>query len=95
MAVFLYLQTCIGEPPVHRDFHSATAIGTNMFIFGGRSDLSGIGTLGPDYYSNKVSVSVVKRNSCTQGCGSGFRDFVDPDPYLKSGSRDKKTKKFQ
>jgi hypothetical protein len=39
---------------VHRDFHSATAIGTNMFIFGGRSDLSGIGTFGPDYYSNKV-----------------------------------------
>lgn len=48
------LLTCIGEPPVHRDFHSATAIGTNMFIFGGRSDLSGIGNFGPDYYSNKV-----------------------------------------
>jgi hypothetical protein len=36
---------------------------------------------------------------CTfgQGCGSGFRDFVDPDPYWESGSgsRDKKTTKFQ
>jgi hypothetical protein len=29
--------------------------------------------------------------------GSGFRDFVDPDPYWESGSgsRGKKTKKFQ
>jgi hypothetical protein len=22
-----------------------------------------------------------------QGCGSGFSDFVDPDPYWESGSR--------
>jgi hypothetical protein len=27
--------------------------------------------------------------------GSGFRDFVDPDPYWESGSRGKKPKKFQ
>jgi hypothetical protein len=27
--------------------------------------------------------------------GSGFRDLVDPDPYWESGSRGKKTKKFQ
>jgi hypothetical protein len=27
--------------------------------------------------------------------GSGFMDFVDPDPYWESGSRGKKTKKFQ
>jgi hypothetical protein len=29
--------------------------------------------------------------------GSGFRDFVDPDPYryLESGSRGNKMKKFQ
>jgi hypothetical protein len=29
--------------------------------------------------------------------GSGFRNFVDPDPYWESGSgsRGKKTKKFQ
>jgi hypothetical protein len=32
-----------------------------------------------------------------QGCvsGSGFNDFVDPDPYWESGSRGKKIKKFQ
>ena len=69
-------QACIGEPPVHRDFHSATAIGLKysysldphkfldlwsqgslMFIFGGRSDLTGGQwhvNMGPDYYSNKV-----------------------------------------
>jgi hypothetical protein len=27
--------------------------------------------------------------------GCGFKDFVDPDPYWESGSRGKKTKKFQ
>jgi len=53
------LLNCIGEPPVHRDFHSATAIGTCMYIFGGRSDLTGGQwqlnvNMGPDYYSNKV-----------------------------------------
>jgi hypothetical protein len=40
-------------------------------------------------------------NSCTweQGCGSGFSNFVDPDPdpYWESGSgsRGKKIKKYQ
>ena len=28
------------EPPMYRDFHTATAIGDKMFIFGGRSDKS-------------------------------------------------------
>jgi hypothetical protein len=27
--------------------------------------------------------------------GSGFSDFVDPNPYWESGSRGKKIKKFQ
>jgi hypothetical protein len=27
--------------------------------------------------------------------GSGFSDFVDPDPYWESGSRGKKIKTFQ
>jgi hypothetical protein len=27
--------------------------------------------------------------------GSGFSDFLDPDPYWESGSRGKKIKKFQ
>eukprot|EP00092_Neocalanus_flemingeri_P007660 GFUD01008272.1.p1 GENE.GFUD01008272.1~~GFUD01008272.1.p1 ORF type:complete len:401 (-),score=117.36 GFUD01008272.1:98-1300(-) len=52
------LLSCMGEPPVHRDFHTATAIGSLMVIFGGRSDLTGGQwqvNMGPDYYSNKVS----------------------------------------
>ena len=71
-------QACIGEPPVHRDFHSATAIGLKaslswwtpscflgslMFIFGGRSDLTGGQwhvNMGPDYYSNKVRLICLK-----------------------------------
>ena len=78
-------QACIGEPPVHRDFHSATAIGkaighghyishhfldflpqgSLMFIFGGRSDLTGGQwqvNMGPDYYSNKVWCVRVNNN---------------------------------
>jgi hypothetical protein len=36
-------------------------------------------------------------NTNEQGCGSGFSEFVDPDPYWESGSgsRGKKVKKFQ
>jgi len=54
------LVSCVGEPPVHRDFHTATALGHLMLIFGGRSDLTGGQwqppvNMGPDYYSNKVS----------------------------------------
>ena len=83
------LQACIGEPPVHRDFHSATAIGLKysysldphkfldlwsqgslMFIFGGRSDLTGGQwhvNMGPDYYSNKVKWKpVIKRGNFKQ-----------------------------
>ncbi|GLH07303.1 hypothetical protein R5R35_003214 [Gryllus longicercus] len=30
-----------GDPPSYRDFHSASAIGSNMYIFGGRGDLNG------------------------------------------------------
>ncbi|XP_067009770.1 kelch domain-containing protein 3 isoform X2 [Anabrus simplex] len=30
-----------GEPPSYRDFHSATAVGSRMYIFGGRGDLNG------------------------------------------------------
>ena len=32
------LLRCSGEPPVCRDFHSATAIGDFMYVFGGRCD---------------------------------------------------------
>eukprot|EP00088_Acartia_fossae_P008534 TRINITY_DN14086_c0_g1_i3.p1 TRINITY_DN14086_c0_g1~~TRINITY_DN14086_c0_g1_i3.p1 ORF type:complete len:430 (-),score=43.45 TRINITY_DN14086_c0_g1_i3:185-1372(-) len=47
------LMNCRGEPPIHRDFHSATTIGKNMFIFGGRSTLT-TGNMYDDIYSNKV-----------------------------------------
>ena len=30
-----------GEPPSYRDFHSATAIGSLMYVFGGRGDSEG------------------------------------------------------
>jgi hypothetical protein len=44
--------------------------------------------------------SKVREQSTSQGCGSGFSDFVDPDPYWwESGSRiqgqEKNIKKFQ
>merc|ERR1711953_550530 len=32
------LLRCRGEPPAYRDFHSATAIGDCMYVFGGRCD---------------------------------------------------------
>ena len=32
------LVRCSDEPPLYRDFHTATAIGNRMYIFGGRSD---------------------------------------------------------
>ena len=56
----LSLQTCSGDPPAHRDFHTATAVGNMMVIFGGRSDQNTgapfpVNNFGPDYYSNKVS----------------------------------------
>lgn len=35
-----YLHTK-GEPPTFRDFHSATAIGNRMYVFGGRGDRNG------------------------------------------------------
>lgn len=50
------LMKCKGDAPIHRDFHSATAVGKNMYIFGGRSTIPGFanGNHGSDVYSNKV-----------------------------------------
>jgi hypothetical protein len=45
-------------------------------------------------YFAKCCQNPVKFRIANQGCGSGFRDFVDPDPYWESGSRGQKTKKF-
>lgn len=48
---------CNGNLPLARDFHSATAIGDLMFIFGGRSDNSQgfIGTHLSEYYNDKLT----------------------------------------
>ena len=60
------LLKCKGEPPLYRDFHTATAIGDKMFIFGGRSDKTANGNdhhhfnhfpgliSGHEYYSDKL-----------------------------------------
>ena len=55
IVTFIWIfQTCHGDSPVHRDFHTATAVGHMMVIYGGRSS-DQVHNLGPDYYSNKVS----------------------------------------
>jgi len=46
------LLACNGDPPIHRDFHSATPVGINMYIFGGRSTT--MTHPRQDFYSNKV-----------------------------------------
>ena len=53
----MYLKVCNGDAPVHRDFHTATAVGSLMVIYGGRSSDQAEYQyhVGPDYYSNKVS----------------------------------------
>jgi len=43
-----------GTPPVYRDFHSATALGNNMYIYGGRSDQEGSDHIERDYYPNDI-----------------------------------------
>ena len=51
---------CKGEPPAYRDFHSATAIGDCMYIFGGRCDNGqwpGAGQ-STEYYPDSVSYLV-------------------------------------
>jgi len=52
-----YLVMCSGEQPRYRDFHTATAIGDRMYIYGGRSEGVGnwAGMNGTEVYSNKLS----------------------------------------
>lgn len=49
------LMKCHGDPPVHRDFHTATSVGPMMVIFGGRSSDQSPYQMELDYYSNKVA----------------------------------------
>ena len=49
------LVRCRGHLPLYRDFHTATAIGDKMFIFGGRSDSYNPPSVFPDeYYSDQL-----------------------------------------
>ena len=61
------LLRCRGEPPAYRDFHSATAIGDCMYVFGGRCDNGH--WPGPqqntEYYPNSVSYLVSKFYLCS------------------------------
>ncbi|XP_027055709.1 kelch domain-containing protein 3 isoform X1 [Pocillopora verrucosa] len=51
-----------GEPAKWRDFHSATAVGTNMYIFGGRGDRLGQYHSGQEVYSSSVRVFDTVKN---------------------------------
>ncbi|EDO42909.1 predicted protein [Nematostella vectensis] len=44
------------SPASWRDFHTATAIGTDMYIFGGRGDMLGPFHSGQEVYTNTVSI---------------------------------------
>lgn len=44
-----------GTPLSHRDFHSACAIGTRMYVFGGRGDLQGPYHSDSDIYCNRLA----------------------------------------
>ncbi|XP_028969148.1 kelch domain-containing protein 3 [Galendromus occidentalis] len=44
-----------GTPLSHRDFHSACAIGTRMYIFGGRGDLDGPFHTDVEIYCNRLA----------------------------------------
>ncbi|CAB3367743.1 Hypothetical predicted protein [Cloeon dipterum] len=43
-----------GNPPSYRDFHTAAAIGPNMYIFGGRGDASGQYHSQTEIYCNQI-----------------------------------------
>lgn len=43
-----------GESPPYTDFHTGTAIGNRMYVFGGRSDRAAPNTSEHDYYPNEI-----------------------------------------
>ena len=51
-----YLSNQQNEPPHWRDFHTATAVGHLMFVFGGRSDESGPWYTNHEFYCNKLQI---------------------------------------
>ena len=68
------LLQCRGEPPAYRDFHSATAIGDCMFIFGGRCDQGNWPGQGQstEYYPNTVSYLVSMKYKYSAEMASDF-----------------------
>ncbi|XP_042161655.1 kelch domain-containing protein 3 isoform X2 [Oncorhynchus tshawytscha] len=52
-----------GTPARWRDFHSATIIGTKMFVFGGRADRFGPFHSSNEIYCNKIKVFDTETNS--------------------------------
>ncbi|XP_045566372.1 kelch domain-containing protein 3 isoform X1 [Salmo salar] len=52
-----------GTPARWRDFHSATIIGTKMFVFGGRADRFGPFHSNNEIYCNKIKVFDTETNS--------------------------------
>ena len=51
-----------GAPARWRDFHSATIIGTKMFVFGGRADRFGPFHSNNEIYCNKIKVFDTETN---------------------------------
>lgn len=60
-----------GVPAIWRDFHSATAIGNIMYVFGGRSDVSGEMFSNREIYCNKIQMFDTVTNTWTQPNTSG------------------------
>ena len=94
------LLKCKGEPPLYRDFHTATAIGDKMFIFGGRSDKTANGNndhhhfnhfpgliAGHEYYSDKL-VYLVSIPDIYLTIEENFDEFQNIGDHTKIGNQD-------
>uniref|UniRef100_A0A7M4END2 rRNA biogenesis protein RRP36 n=1 Tax=Crocodylus porosus TaxID=8502 RepID=A0A7M4END2_CROPO len=67
-----------GTPARWRDFHSATIIGTKMFVFGGRADRFGPFHSNNEIYCNRIKVFDTETNSWLDS---------PPTPVLPEGRR--------
>lgn len=62
-----------GTPAIWRDFHTATGIGNNMYIFGGRSDEGGNIFTNREIYCNKIQVFDTLTNTWHEPVTSGIQ----------------------
>lgn len=67
-----------GTPARWRDFHSATIIGTKMYVFGGRADRFGPFHSNNEIYCNRIKVFDTETNSWLDS---------PPTPVLPEGRR--------